>query len=148
MKKRLLATVCSFVLVFALVGCGGNCNCTTDATNTGSGTANPDLNVFVGSFTSVWVEGSRLGYNDEIRILEVNSDRTFNFSILDGNTASGIWAAARDGSGIIGFFEDIDWTIYFTLTALDDGRIIAAFGVERHGDLGVRSGQIILFERD
>jgi len=154
MKKILTLTIVIILALVLLVGCNDvNCPC-VDSGNYTSGITEGD---FIGTWQSIWVESSLVDsefHPNDAYDLIINDNRTFEISssrpFTADATASGVWAGVetRDNFGLILFVTASEqWTFqaYLTLTKLDDGTLIAAFGVTP-GAWG-SGGRSIRFER-
>ena len=152
MKKKIGAILLAGLLLFSAMGLIA---CKEE-------TMEPE-EAFIGTFTSSWIEGSNTAWLPNNLsasfTLTVNADRTFSLSRAGGESSSytrnGTWAGtqSKDDFGIVCFFTietpGQNTTLanrYFTLTQLDDGRIVAAPGVGFGFD--VLTGGIMVFERN
>jgi len=137
MKKILTLTIVIILALVLLVGCNDvNCPC-VDSGNYTSGITEGD---FIGTWQSIWVEGNRLDGthgSSDMYDLVINVDRTFEISTSRPHmysAAFGIWAgtSSRDNYGLILFVTTSEhWQsyAYLMLTKLDDGTLMATFGL-------------------
>jgi hypothetical protein len=126
------------------------------------------LDNFIGTFTSLWIEGQDGSFfteeNDYEKIsfvLRVLSNGTFSFDRIrefsderetEITTIDGNWLAnmSKDNFGVILFrSEIIDMVLtrgsYLTLTLLKGGQIVASSGAQ--GFLGILPARIVVFSR-
>jgi len=144
MKKKLSLLLLAGLLlisVFSFAACGNKCDCECDKAREAQEQA------FIGTFESTWIEGGSYGY---AYTLKINEDRTFTIDVTRNEifrgTISGTWAgnASKDNYSVICFITEGSSVQYFTLTLLDDGRIIANGLVEKLSSDGYVDGYYIV----